>query len=95
MCCLLDLFGFNFVKKLYLVVGFFSNQSLYRTIVPVPENWREKILHTGNTLPSCMCVIQEYQYYTMSLSQYPGFCQYPESMSVHGYGLCHSKFTNV
>ena len=29
-----------------------------------------KILHTGNTWPSCMCVIQEYWYYTMCLSLY-------------------------
>ena len=26
--------------------------------------------HTGNTRPSRMCVIQEYRYYTMSLSLY-------------------------
>ena len=29
-----------------------------------------KILHMGNTMPSCMCVIQEYQFFTMSSSQY-------------------------
>ena len=29
-----------------------------------------------------MCVIPEYQYYTMSLSQYHGWCQYHKSMSI-------------
>ena len=29
-----------------------------------------KIPHTGNTRPSRTCVIQEYGFYTMSLSQY-------------------------
>ena len=32
----------------------------------------KKILHTGNTRPSRTCVIQEYRFYTMSLSQYHG-----------------------
>ena len=41
-----------------------------------------KISHTGNTRPSRTCVIQEYRYYTMSLSQYHGCCQYHKSMSI-------------
>ena len=41
-----------------------------------------KILHMGNTQPSCTCVIQEYWYNTMSLSQYHGCCQYHESMYI-------------
>ena len=51
-------------------------------------NHNSKIPHTGNTRPSCTCVIQEYWYYTMSLSQYHGFfntmspCVYHESMSI-------------
>ena len=42
----------------------------------------EKIPHTGNTRPSRKCVIQKYRYYTMSLSQYHGCCQYHKSMSI-------------
>ena len=42
---------------------------------------KKKIPHTGNTRPSRTCVIQEYQFYTMSLSQYHGCCQYHESLS--------------
>ena len=34
--------------------------------------------------PSCMCVIQEYRFYTMSLSQYHGCCQYHESIFIPG-----------
>ena len=41
-----------------------------------------KILHTGNTRPSRTCVINEYRYYTMSLGQYHGCCQYHKSMSI-------------
>ena len=33
-----------------------------------PINYGEKIPHTGNTRPSRTCVIQEYRFYTMSLS---------------------------
>ena len=43
--------------------------------------WR-KIPHMGNTWPSRMCVIQEYRFYTMSLSQYHWSCQYHESMTI-------------
>ena len=43
---------------------------------------KQKIPHTGNTWPSRMCVIQEYWYYTMCLSQYHGCCQYHESKSI-------------
>jgi hypothetical protein len=42
----------------------------------------KKIPHTVNTRPSRSCVIQEYRYYTMSLSQYHGCCQYHKSMSI-------------
>ena len=46
----------------------------------------KKIQHTGNTLPSRTCVIQEYRYYTMthgmSISQYHGCYQYHESMYI-------------
>ena len=42
----------------------------------------KKIPHTGNTRPSCTCVIQEYQFYTISLSKYHGCCQYHKSMSI-------------
>ena len=41
-----------------------------------------KIPHTGNTRPYCMCMIQDYWFYTMSLSQYHGCCQYHESLSI-------------
>ena len=41
-----------------------------------------KITHTGKTRPPRMCVIQEYRFYTMSLSQYHGFCQYHETISI-------------
>ena len=44
-------------------------------------HWKT-IPHTGDTRPSCMCLIQEYRYYTMSVSQYHGCCQYHESMSI-------------
>ena len=40
---------------------------------------KEKIPHTGNTR---MCLIQEYRFCTMSISQYPGCCQYHESISI-------------
>ena len=40
------------------------------------------IPHTGKTLPFCACVIQEYRFYIMSLSQYHGCCQYYESLSI-------------
>ena len=43
---------------------------------------KKKIPHTGNTWPSCMCVIQEYRFYTMSPSQYHGCCQYHESIYI-------------
>ena len=39
-------------------------------------------MHTGNTGPSCTCEIQKYRFYTMLLSQYHGYCQYHESMSI-------------
>ena len=42
----------------------------------------KKILHTGNTRPSCTCVIQEYRFYTISLSKYHGWCQYHKSTSI-------------
>ena len=38
--------------------------------------------YTGNTWPSRTCVIQDYRFYTMSLSQYHGCCQYRESISI-------------
>ena len=38
--------------------------------------------HTNNSWPSCMCVIQEYRYITISLGQYHGCCLYHESMSI-------------
>ena len=41
-----------------------------------------KILHTGNTRPSRMCVVKEYRYYTISLSKYYGCCQYHKSSSI-------------
>ena len=50
----------------------------------------KKILPTGNTRPSRMCVIQEYWINTMSLNQYHWCCQYHESMSipwVHVYSM--------
>ena len=43
---------------------------------------KEKIPHTGNIWPSCTCVIQDYRFYTMSLSQYHGCCQYHDSLSI-------------
>ena len=43
---------------------------------------KKKILHTGNTWSSRMCVIQEYRFYTMSLCQYHGCCQYHESIFI-------------
>ena len=36
----------------------------------------------GNTWPSRTCVINEYQYFTMSLSKNHGWCQYHNSMSI-------------
>ena len=30
-------------------------------------------------MPSCLCLIQEYQFHTKSLSQYHGCCQYTEA----------------
>ena len=41
-----------------------------------------KIPHMGNTRPSRTCVTQEYWFYTMSLSQYHGWCQYHESIAI-------------
>ena len=41
-----------------------------------------KIPHTGNTRPSCTCVIKEYRYYGISLIKYHGWCQYHKSMSI-------------
>ena len=35
-----------------------------------------------NTRPSCMCMTQEYWYYTMRLSQYHVCCQFHKSLSV-------------
>ena len=37
---------------------------------------------TGNTQPSCICVIQKYRFYNMSLSQYHWCCQYHEFMCI-------------
>ena len=34
-----------------------------------------KILHTGKTWPSCLCVVQEYRYSTIILDQYHGSCK--------------------
>ena len=36
----------------------------------------------ANTWPSCTCVITDYQYYTMSLSQYHWCCQHHDSMFI-------------
>ena len=36
----------------------------------------------GNTWPSRMCVIKEYQYYTISQSKCHRWCQYHKSMSI-------------
>ena len=41
-----------------------------------------KIPHTGNTRPSRTCVIQEYRFNTMNLSQYHRCCQYHKSLSI-------------
>ena len=43
---------------------------------------KEEKMHTANTRPSRTCVIQEYRFSTMSLSQYHWWCQYHESMSM-------------
>ena len=45
-------------------------------------NRKKQIPHTGNTRPSRTCVIQENRFYTMSLRQYYGCCQYHESLSI-------------
>ena len=42
----------------------------------------QKILYTDNTQPSHTCVMKEYIYYIMSLSQYHGCCQYHESIYI-------------
>ena len=58
-------------------------QGLHSPIFPKKREEKIiKILHTGNTRSSRTCVIKEYQYYTMSLNQYHGSCQYHESMSI-------------
>ena len=41
---------------------------------------KRKKLHMGNTLPSSTCVNLEYQYYTMSKSQYHWCCRYHKSI---------------
>ena len=41
-----------------------------------------KIPHMGNSWSSRMCVILEYRYDNMNLSQYHGRCQYHNSMSI-------------
>ena len=46
------------------------------------ENIELKIPYTGNTWPSRMPVIKEYQYYTISLSKCHWWCQYHKSMSI-------------
>ena len=43
---------------------------------------KNKIPHTGITWPSRTSVIQEYRFYTGSLSQYHGCCHYHESLSI-------------
>ena len=62
-------------SKTTLDVFFLQNLTLNRTIT-------QKIPYMGNTRPSRRCVIQKYQYYTMSLSQYHGCCQYHKFMSI-------------
>ena len=47
-----------------------------------------RLMHTGNTRTSCMCVIEEYRFYTMSLSQYNGCCQYHETISIPSMSPC-------
>ena len=46
----------------------------------VVDSCEKKIPHTGNTRPSCLCVIKEYRYYTISLSKYHEWCQYHKCM---------------
>ena len=48
----------------------------------IKEGYNRKILHTGNTRPFCHCLIQEYRYYTMSLSQHHGWGQHQKSISI-------------
>ena len=57
--------------KIYVFLSFFRKDKHIR-----------KIPHTGNTRPSRKCVIQDHRFYTMSLSQYHGCCQYHESLSI-------------
>ena len=41
-----------------------------------------KVVDSSNNTIKKYHVIQEYQYYTMSISQYHGCCQYDESMCI-------------
>ena len=82
MCCLLDLFGFNFVKKLYLVVGFF--------LIRVCIGQLSQCLKTGEkkycireTLCPLVCVLFRSTntipwVWVITMSQ----CIYNESMSI-------------
>ena len=52
----------------------------------------QKILYTDNTQPSHTCVMKEYLYYIMSLSQYHGCCQHHLSINIpwpHVYTMSH------
>ena len=57
----------------FFLINVFQKQSL------LLREGLQKILYTDNTQPSHMCVMKEYLYYIMSLSQYQGYCQYHES----------------
>ena len=70
---------FFFFAVEYLEKTFLANFCLQKVH---SSNCEIKIPHTGNTRPSRKCVIQKYRYYTMSLSQYHGCCQYHKSMSI-------------
>ena len=51
----------------------------------------QKVPHMGNTWPSHTCVIQEYQFYTMSSSQCHECCQYHKYTKLKKYNLQKSR----
>ena len=81
-------FGQNLINNLLLCLErslelreIYGRVIITKDILMINDNAEEKIPHTGTTRPSRTCVIQEYRFYTMSLSQYHGCCQYHESLS--------------
>ena len=84
---------FSFIICLYLLVWeekknslmfFLSTLKKFFWFFSAHQEMKEEIIfwHFGNTRLSHTCLIQECQFYRMSLSKWHGCCQFHESMSM-------------